>query len=631
MAVLEADAAACLNKKHERFFLISVLETKEVLLFSTESVVKNSYIQVKFESFLTISQEVIRRRMKGLPVVLVFLFLAEVSWSQEQEAQEPNTIHYSTPVLDVKDHPHFYYESFDDEIAFNQRWTKSKATKADESGELKYDGEWNLVASHSKLQGDGALVLTTRAQHHAIASKISDTVNTKDGLVLQYEVQFRNGQECGGAYIKLLAAPSGQLAHVNDKTQYSIMFGPDKCGNDYKLHFIFMHKNPKNGTLREIHWKKAHTVNKLEDAVKDGKWHLFRLTIGNDNSFEVMFDKKVVGQGSLLEDFLPAVNPPKEIEDPNDSKPEDWDEREKIPDPDARKPEDWDENEPRKIADVTAVKPSDWDENEPEMIPDPEAVKPSDWDPDMDGDWQPASIPNPKCASISGCGLWKAPLIDNPKFKGKWKPNLISNPNFKGRWSPRKIKNPDFFEDLKPYIMLPIDAVAFELWTISDGIAFDNILLTSEPSVADYVLDHTFQIKKELADEETDPLFIRLIKYTNKKPWLWAVYVLAISIPVVLFIAYCCIEPVRKKEDEELIHRKKTDEAPPSSRGVSITEVVEEEDEDGRASPQEEYEDDGEVGEEDAQEEDQEEVNDEEEEEENKTSTRQRKTRSRRE
>lgn len=27
------------------------------------------------------------------------------------------------------------------------------------------------------------------------------------------------------------------------------MFGPDKCGNDYKLHFIFRYKHPITGTL----------------------------------------------------------------------------------------------------------------------------------------------------------------------------------------------------------------------------------------------------------------------------------------------------------------------------------------------------------------------------------------------
>ena len=44
--------------------------------------------------------------------------------------------------------------------------------------------------------------------------------------------------------------------------------------------------------------------------------------------------------GSLLEDFDPAFNPPKEIDDPEDKKPEDWVDEEKIPDPDAKKVSD---------------------------------------------------------------------------------------------------------------------------------------------------------------------------------------------------------------------------------------------------------------------------------------------------
>ena len=39
---------------------------------------------------------------------------------------------------------------------------------------------------------------------------------------------------------------------------------------------------------------------------------------------------QLVNHGSLLNDFSPAVNPPAEIEDVNDRKPEDWDEREKV-------------------------------------------------------------------------------------------------------------------------------------------------------------------------------------------------------------------------------------------------------------------------------------------------------------
>nr|CAI5860077.1 unnamed protein product [Callosobruchus analis] len=149
------------------------------------------------------------------------------------------------------------------------------------------------------------------------------------------------------------------------------MFGPDKCGNDHKLHFIFKHKNPLNGTVEEKHCQKP----KLP--------HLYTLIINPDNTFEVRVDNKVVNSGSLLEDFVPPVNPPEEIEDPNDKKPEDWDEREKIPDPSATKPDDWDE---------------------PTHIPDPKGEKPADWDSEMDGEWEPPLIENPKCADAPGCG-----------------------------------------------------------------------------------------------------------------------------------------------------------------------------------------------------------------------------------
>lgn len=37
-----------------------------------------------------------------------------------------------------------------------------------------------------------------------------------------------------------------------------------------------------------------------------------------------------------------------------------------------------------------------------------------------------------------------------------------------------------------------------------------------------------------------DNMITRLFKYTNKNPWLWAVYVVVIGLPVVLFISFCC-------------------------------------------------------------------------------------------
>lgn len=69
--------------------------------------------------------------------------------------------------------------------------------------------------------------------------------------------------------------------------------------------------------------------------------HFFNLVLKPDDTFEILIDQTVVSKGSLLENMIPPVNPSKEIEDPTDKKPDDWDERPKIPDPNAVKPDDW--------------------------------------------------------------------------------------------------------------------------------------------------------------------------------------------------------------------------------------------------------------------------------------------------
>lgn len=97
-------------------------------------------------------------------------------------------------------------------------------------------------------------------------------------------------------------------------------------------------------------------------------------------------------EGNLLESMTPAILPQKEIEDPEDIKPSDWDDREKIADPEAKKPDDWDEEAPEMIEDENAVKPSDWLEEEASLIPDEKAEKPDDWDEEMDGKYEPKLV-----------------------------------------------------------------------------------------------------------------------------------------------------------------------------------------------------------------------------------------------
>lgn len=229
---------------------------------------------------------------------------------------------------------------------------------------------------------------------------------------------------------------------------------------------------------------------------------LYTLIVNPDQTFDLRIDGKSVKSGSLLEDFSPSVNPPAEIEDPSDKKPENWVEEAQIADPEAKKPEDWDEDAPFEIVDEDAVKPADWLEDEPEFIPDPDAVKPEDWDDDEDGDWIAPTVPNPKCEEASGCGKWSKPLKPNSAYKGKWAAPLIENPEYKGPWSPRQIPNPAYFEDKTPANFEPIGAIGFELWTMTKDILFDNIYVGHSIEDAEKLKKETFDVKKAIEEAE---------------------------------------------------------------------------------------------------------------------------------
>lgn len=242
---------------------------------------------------------------------------------------------------------------------------------------------------------------------------------------------------------------------------------------------------------------------KSPPAIKNDKLtHLYTLIVKQDNTFDLLIDNKSMKTGSLLEDFAPAVNPPAEIDDPNDTKPEDWVDEARIADPEATKPEDWDEDAPLEIVDADAEKPDDWLEDEPLTIPDPEAEKPEDWDDEEDGDWVPPQVPNPKCEEASGCGKWEPPMIRNPAYQGKWTAPFIDNPAYKGVWKPRTINNPDYFEDKTPSNFEPMGAIGFEIWTMQADITFDNIYIGHSIDDAAALRKETYDVKKPVEDAE---------------------------------------------------------------------------------------------------------------------------------
>ncbi|NWR80811.1 CLGN protein, partial [Centropus unirufus] len=101
-------------------------------------------------------------------------------------------------------------------------------------------GRWEVEElKENTVPGDRGLVLKSVAKHHAISAMLTKAFVFDDKpLIVQYEVNFQEGIDCGGAYIKLLSSSDDlNLEYFFDKTPYTIMFGPDKCGEVYKLHF----------------------------------------------------------------------------------------------------------------------------------------------------------------------------------------------------------------------------------------------------------------------------------------------------------------------------------------------------------------------------------------------------------
>ncbi|XP_027508477.1 calmegin isoform X2 [Corapipo altera] len=447
----------------------------------------------------------------------------------------------------------YFTETFDGGLS---GWVLSKTKKEDIDDNIaKYDGRWEVEElKENTVPGDRGLVLKSVAKHHAISAMLTKPFIFDDKpLIVQYEVNFQKGIDCGGAYIKLLSSSDDlNLEYFFDRTPYTIMFGPDKCGEDYKLHFIFRHKNPKTGEYDEKHAERPDVD--LKKFYLDKKTHLYTLVLKPDDTFEMLIDQTVVSKGSLLENMVPPVNPAKEIEDPSDKKPDDWDERPKIPDPNAVKPDDWDEDEPSKIEDPDAVKPEGWLDDEPEYVPDPNAKKPKDWDEEMDGEWEAPQIPNPKCETAPGCGQWVRPMKNNPKYKGKWRAPMIDNPNYQGIWSPRKIPNPDYFEDLHPFKMTTVSAIGLELWSMTSDIYFDNFIICSEKEVADHWAADGWGLKKLVASANEPGMFSQLVTAAEDHPWLWVLYILTLALPVGLGVLFCW--PAKKTDEYDF---KKTD------------------------------------------------------------------------
>jgi len=333
----------------------------------------------------------------------------------------------------------FFQEEFG--AGWEDRWVVSK--HADDLGEF--------VASAGKFYGDverdTGLQTSQDAKFYDISASFPSFSNKDKTLVIQLTVKHEQGIDCGGGYLKL--GPAGlDQEDFNGDSEYNIMFGPDVCGENTRTHIIFNY----NG---ENHLRTSNAR-----AEKDEFTHLYTLIVNPDMTYEMQLDQAKSVSGELYDhwDFLP----PREIPDPDQSKPSDWVDEDVIADP-----ED--------------VKPAGWDD-EPEYIVDPDAEKPEDWDDEDDGEWE-------------------APMIENPEYKGEWFPNMIPNPEYKGEWVHPIIANPDFVDDPTIYAYDDFSWVGIDIWQVKSGTIFDNIIITDSLEEAEA---HAEKYWKPLVDGERD-------------------------------------------------------------------------------------------------------------------------------
>lgn len=428
-----------------------------------------------------------------------------------------------------------FFESFQGDSLSSLGWVLSTA-------EAYAEQDVVLASIDSAFEGDKALQLGKKHVRYGISKKLPTPLDmTSNEIVIQFESRTLEKLSCSGAYIKFVSEEVKESQeNFSEETDYVIMFGPDKCGSSPKLHAIFKHKNPISGEYEE-----KHMMN-VQRPDNDKVSHVYTLVINNEDSTVKVFvdqSEKAVSVATEEKDFEPSFLPNEEIDDPNDSKPEDWVDESRIADPDAIKPEDW----------VVEA-----------YITDPESSRPDDWDDEEDGEWEAAQI-------------------SNPEFKGEWKAPLIDNPDYKGVWAPQKIKNPNFFVQEFPLKTLSkISHVFLEVLANDEGISFDNILITTNAENAKVLAEsqalekqkieqdivRTKEAKKEKEERERklDEEFgvVAVLEYASGEAKAFfekhTFEVLGgVGVVVVLFM-YMCVMKSSTDEKEEEAAKKKDDD-----------------------------------------------------------------------
>lgn len=115
-----------------------------------------------------------------------------------------------------------------------------------------------------------------------------------------------------------------------------------------------------------------------------------------------------------------------------------------------------------------------------------------------------------------------------------------------------------------------------------DGVVFDNFVITSDQSIAKQYADQIWYPKSVLESKAissaSESVVDAVVRATKERPWLWAVYLVAILLPLILLFVFCCGKKSKTPKADAL--RKKTDQSEPDTAEQQVSTRNDDEDDD---------------------------------------------------
>ena len=176
-----------------------------------------------------------------------------------------------------------YQENF--EVGWETRWNQSKWRIEQQGQFLHSKGKWSLPELSYGIQ------TSTDMKFYELSTVFDEVVNVSSGpIVLQFSVKFEQSTLCGGGYIKLLN-PKFNTESFGGETPALIIFGPDICGNNNRIHIII--DSHGRGEL----WRKS------PEAPIDKVTHFYTLSLSPDGTYALYVDCVQIERGKISDEW----------------------------------------------------------------------------------------------------------------------------------------------------------------------------------------------------------------------------------------------------------------------------------------------------------------------------------------